>query len=402
MAVRRNVGTSVRQQAQVDAFADALDGQNASADPQLLAISARLQALPRPTPPTLTGAGRTAVLGAAGLIAAEIARGGAVHVAAAAAGGSAGTAAGSAVGSAAGVAGTTAAGATGAAVGAIGGAVGGAHVFAPIVAGVLATAIGLTGVGVAAHRSTPGQPFYAVKKATESIQLDLAGSSADRARTRLDFAQARLDELRKLAGPDASTTTRKRIGGLLDDIQDEVNAAIPALLYGTTSDKLALWKSLTSIHTALDQLQIQLPGTVQAVLTQTTTLLAETQQSVAGILQVPLGTSSGPGSGSGSGDQPVAAATTAPAAPRGAAGQPGKPTTRPRPTTPVPPGRSTGVAPARPSAGPTVPALLPPVLPSVLPSDLVPSVLAPITGGLGDLLSSVGGLLPHQATSGGR
>lgn len=70
-------------------------------------------------------------------------------------------------------------------------------------AAVAACLIAAAGVGVSASRSLPGDPFYAVKLAAESVQLDLTGGQYAKGRLELEFARTRLAEVRDLsaAGP---------------------------------------------------------------------------------------------------------------------------------------------------------------------------------------------------------
>ena len=56
----------------------------------------------------------------------------------------------------------------------------------------------VTGVGVAAARSTPGSPFYELKKATESVQLWLASGQSEKGQRHLQFARTRLAEAQRL------------------------------------------------------------------------------------------------------------------------------------------------------------------------------------------------------------
>jgi hypothetical protein len=66
-------------------------------------------------------------------------------------------------------------------------------------AGAMAVVVGFTGVGIASTRSLPGQPFYGVKRAVESLQLDLADGDTAKGTKHLEFASTRLREVRALA-----------------------------------------------------------------------------------------------------------------------------------------------------------------------------------------------------------
>lgn len=74
-----------------------------------------------------------------------------------------------------------------------------------VAAGALASVVALSGVAVAGSQSLPGEPFYGVKTAAESLQLRMAGDDAETGRTHLELAATRLRETRALAlGRDAA------------------------------------------------------------------------------------------------------------------------------------------------------------------------------------------------------
>lgn len=66
------------------------------------------------------------------------------------------------------------------------------------VTGAVAVATSFAGVGVAAAHSLPGDPFYGVKRATESVQLWLARGDEAKGKRHLEFAATRLAEARAL------------------------------------------------------------------------------------------------------------------------------------------------------------------------------------------------------------
>jgi hypothetical protein len=68
-----------------------------------------------------------------------------------------------------------------------------------VTAGAMASVVALTGIGVAATRSLPGQPFYGVKRISEGIQLDLASGDTAKGSKHLEFAATRLREVKSLA-----------------------------------------------------------------------------------------------------------------------------------------------------------------------------------------------------------
>jgi hypothetical protein len=65
-------------------------------------------------------------------------------------------------------------------------------------AGTVAIATSVSGVAVAASRSLPGDPFYGVKEATESVQLWAAHGDLAKGKRHLEFARTHLAEARKL------------------------------------------------------------------------------------------------------------------------------------------------------------------------------------------------------------
>lgn len=70
-------------------------------------------------------------------------------------------------------------------------------------AGTVAITTSFAGVGVAAARSLPGDPFYTIKRATEAVQLWTARGDEAKGKRHLEFAQTRLAEARALS-PDSS------------------------------------------------------------------------------------------------------------------------------------------------------------------------------------------------------
>jgi hypothetical protein len=75
---------------------------------------------------------------------------------------------------------------------------------ARLVAGLAALAVLLAGVSIAGSRSLPGQPFYAVKRAGEQIQLGFAIGPRANGTRHLQFARTRLHEVRALLRDERS------------------------------------------------------------------------------------------------------------------------------------------------------------------------------------------------------
>jgi hypothetical protein len=88
-----------------------------------------------------------------------------------------------------------------------------------VTAGAMAGVVAFTGVGIAASRSLPGQPFYSLKRGAESVQLDLAHGDTAKGTKHLEFAATRLREVRALAHGDGElslglgSTTPQAAGG---------------------------------------------------------------------------------------------------------------------------------------------------------------------------------------------
>jgi hypothetical protein len=67
-----------------------------------------------------------------------------------------------------------------------------------------AVVTGVTGVGLGASRSLPGQPFYGVKRAAEGAQLAGTVGTEARGKRHLEFARTRLSEVKSLSGTSAA------------------------------------------------------------------------------------------------------------------------------------------------------------------------------------------------------
>ncbi len=68
-----------------------------------------------------------------------------------------------------------------------------------VLAGSMAGVIAVSGVGLASSRSLPGQPFYGLKKATESVELSFVSGDTAKGSKHLEFAATRLREVGALA-----------------------------------------------------------------------------------------------------------------------------------------------------------------------------------------------------------
>lgn len=108
---------------------------------------------------------------------------------------------------------------------------------AAVGAGVMATVVAVSGVAVASSQSLPGDPFYVVKRTTESVQLRLADGAQEEGERHLQFAATRLREVRALVlgrdgeGRDGSLSAADdlRVREALDDMDVETRAALKLL-----------------------------------------------------------------------------------------------------------------------------------------------------------------------------
>jgi hypothetical protein len=275
-----------------------------------------------------------------------------------------------------------------------------------VTAGAMASVIALTGVGVAASRSLPGQPFYAVKRVGEGLQLDLASGDTAKGTKHLEFAATRLREVKALAHHDGSLSlgtagtptaaglafggsTDKQIADTLHDFDSETKAGTELLtkVYRQTGKPapLRIITSFTSEQKAkLTALLPVLPATVQPQAQSSLALVTTAGTEATDLLA--LGTCGGscyPGNaGPQLPTQPVPApGVTATASGPADNGVPpcacGQPSTAPQPTAqpaPQPTDSGSSATPTpEPSAGAPSPTPTPtPLLPVPLPSLPVP------------------------------
>jgi hypothetical protein len=120
---------------------------------------------------------------------------------------------------------------------------------APALAGVLA----LSGIGAASTGAVPGDTLYGVKRSTESAQLTLASSDANRGRLFLDFARTRMQEAGAVVGSaqtvhktlddmdEAGRAGTRLLGQVAVDEQDRVPLdALDGFVLGQRGDLTAL------------------------------------------------------------------------------------------------------------------------------------------------------------------
>lgn len=115
-----------------------------------------------------------------------------------------------------------------------------------VTAGAMAGVIAFTGVGMAATRALPGQPFYALKRGAESVQLKLASGDQAKGTKHLDFAATRLREVKALAQGDdqlalaAAAPTVASGLALGESLQRRINGALADFNAETASGRMLL------------------------------------------------------------------------------------------------------------------------------------------------------------------
>jgi hypothetical protein len=302
-----------------------------------------------------------------------------------------------------------------------------------VTAGAMASVVALTGVGVAATRSLPGQPFYGVKRFSEGVQLDLASGDTAKGTKHLEFAATRLREVRALAHHDGSLSlgtpgtpvaaglafggsTSSRIASALKDFDSETKAGTDLLtgVYRKTGKPapLRIITSFTSQQKSrLSALLPVLPAAVQPQAESSLQLVTQAGTDATDMLA--LGTCGGSCYPGNAGPQtpaqpaPTPGATAAPApadnngVPGCSCGQPTlapSPSSEPAPAQPSEPSPSPTASPSpSPSASPEPSPLLPlplPSLPVPLPTPTLPVPLPPLPVPLPTLPSALTTALP--------
>jgi hypothetical protein len=166
------------------------------------------------------------------------------------------------------------------------------------VAGLAAGAAAVTavaGVGIGASRSLPGDAFYGLKRATESVQLDLTFGQEAKGKRHLEFARTRLAEAKALAGEAAalpavsvnghwtaageSDADTSAILSTLQDMDDETRAGAHDLFAayrasGSAEPLQALTTFTQEQYSQLLQLLPELPEATRASAERSLSLLA--------------------------------------------------------------------------------------------------------------------------------
>jgi hypothetical protein len=144
-------------------------------------------------------------------------------------------------------------------------------------AGSFTIVTGFAGVGVAAAHSLPGDPFYGVKKATESVQLWATHGDTAKGKLHLAFARTRLAEAAKLS-PDSSHLV-STLAAMNSQTEQGTSELIAAYQSSHSTQPLAAIVTFTQKqYSDLAELATHLPASLQpaeatalSVLTSVTT-----------------------------------------------------------------------------------------------------------------------------------
>ncbi|HEX3822975.1 MAG TPA: DUF5667 domain-containing protein [Mycobacteriales bacterium] len=251
-------------------------------------------------------------------------------------------------------------------------------------AGSVAIVTSLVGVGVAASRSLPGDPFYGVKRATEGVQLWTASGNLGKGRRHLEFARTRLAEAQAL--PPTSSHLASTLAAMNSQTTDGTHDLIAAYMSSKSLVPLADLEIFSREQIAgLQRLAPTLPVALRSTDTQSIQLLTGVVNTVekvsnhacvlcvvspGGSVLPPLRHSTSPSPGQHT-VGPVTKPTPLPNNSR-LNGSPPNPVTVPTS------GATNHSHPSLPSGLPTIlPTKLPTILPTVLPlpTSLLPTVL---------------------------
>lgn len=131
------------------------------------------------------------------------------------------------------------------------------------VTGAVAVATSFAGVGVAAAHSLPGDPFYGVKRATESVQLWIARGDEAKGKRHLEFAATRLAEARSL--PANSSHLTSTLSAM--DAETKVGSSELITAYQSSHSTAPLADLVTFTHSqvlGLTKLAATLPADLKA------------------------------------------------------------------------------------------------------------------------------------------
>jgi hypothetical protein len=230
--------------------------------------------------------------------------------------------------------------------------------------GGLAATVAVTGVGVGASRSVPGDTLYGLKRTIERWQVGLAGDKTSEAGALLEHAQTRLDEVRTLLRRGDLSRVTSALAALDAELKSATARLLAAAADGSREAYDALRAALTDFETQLKALYDNLPAGAR---TEFATVFQTLNVATARLNAMPV-----PVPGSPSPTAPVVVPTTPVESPTAVVTTPPPPSGSVTVTVPPPPsGSVTVTVPPPPSGTVTVP---PPtsILPSLPPVSIPP------------------------------
>jgi hypothetical protein len=165
-------------------------------------------------------------------------------------------------------------------------------------AGGMAVVAAVAGVSVAASRSLPGNPFYDVKRAAESVQLFTARGQLDKGHRHLEFAATRLHEARSLS--PASSHLPSTLNAMDSQTRDGASDLIAVARTTHSAAPLTELRTFThSQYAGLRALIATSPPALRQREISSANLVASIDQQAAQLTAAVPGSVIGPGSSSG-------------------------------------------------------------------------------------------------------
>jgi hypothetical protein len=134
-----------------------------------------------------------------------------------------------------------------------------AHPAMQVATGGLAAAIAVTGLGVGASRSLPGDALYGLKRTVEGLQVGLAGGDTSEATALLEHAHTRIDEVRALVGHASAARITKALDALDAELRSATSRLLDQAKAGSRDAYLQLQSELDDLRGQLVDLMGQVP-----------------------------------------------------------------------------------------------------------------------------------------------